>query len=87
VPDGEAVVAGFQDVIDQAMTEGVPRRAMEAFMRANAGDEIVDQLLASVPPAVLDRILDNGAVLFELELPMFAGFVPTGTPCGPAACR
>jgi pimeloyl-ACP methyl ester carboxylesterase len=76
LPDGEAVVAGFQAVIDQAMAEGGPRRAMEGFMRANAGDEIVDRLLASAPPADLDRILDNGAAFFERELPMFAGFVP-----------
>jgi pimeloyl-ACP methyl ester carboxylesterase len=76
VPDGEAVVAGFRAVIDRAMAEGGPRRAMEAFMRANASDEVVDRVLASVPPAELDRILGNGAVLFELELPMCAGFVP-----------
>jgi pimeloyl-ACP methyl ester carboxylesterase len=76
VPDGEAMVAGFRAVVDRAMAEGGPRRAMEAFMRVNAGDEIVDQFLASAPPAELDRILDNGAVFFELELPVFAGFVP-----------
>jgi pimeloyl-ACP methyl ester carboxylesterase len=76
VPDGEAVVAGFRAVIDRAMAEGGSRRAMEAFMRANASDEVVDRVLASVPPAELDRILGNGAVLFELELPMYAGFVP-----------
>jgi pimeloyl-ACP methyl ester carboxylesterase len=77
VPDGEAVVvACFRDVIDRAMAEGGPRRALEALMRANASDEVVDQVLASVPPAELDRILDNGAVFFELELPVFAAFVP-----------
>jgi pimeloyl-ACP methyl ester carboxylesterase len=75
-PGGAAVVAGFRSLIDQAMAEGGPRRAMELFMRANAGDEVVDQLFASIPPAELDRILGNGAVLFELELPMFAAFVP-----------
>jgi pimeloyl-ACP methyl ester carboxylesterase len=76
VPDGEAVVACFRDVIDRAMAEGGPRRAMELFMRANASDEVVDQVLASVPPAELDRILGNGAVFFELELPTYLGFVP-----------
>jgi pimeloyl-ACP methyl ester carboxylesterase len=29
-----------------------------------------------VPPAELDRILDNGAAFFERELAMFAAFVP-----------
>jgi pimeloyl-ACP methyl ester carboxylesterase len=76
VPDGEAVVAGFREVVGQAMAEGGPRLAMERFMRLNAGDQVVDQLLASVPPAELDRVLDNGATFFELELPVFAGFVP-----------
>jgi pimeloyl-ACP methyl ester carboxylesterase len=76
VPDGEAVVAGFRAVIDRAMADGGPRRAMELFMRANASDEVVDQVLASVPPADLDRILGNGVVFFELELPMYAEFVP-----------
>jgi pimeloyl-ACP methyl ester carboxylesterase len=76
VPDGEAVVAGFRAAIDRAMAEGGPRRAMEAFLRANASDEVVDQVLASVPPAELERILGNGEILFELELPMYAGFVP-----------
>jgi pimeloyl-ACP methyl ester carboxylesterase len=76
VPDGEAVVAGFRAVLDRAMADGGPRRAMELFMRANASDEVVDQVLASVPPADLDRILGNGVVFFELELPMYAEFVP-----------
>ena len=76
VPDGAAVVAGFRAVLDRAMADGGPRRAMELFMRANASDEVVDQVLASVPPADLDRILGNGVVFFELELPMYAGFVP-----------
>jgi pimeloyl-ACP methyl ester carboxylesterase len=76
VPDGEAVVAGFREVLGQAMAEGGPRLAMERFMRRNAGDQVVDQLLASVSPVELDRVLDNGATFFELELPMYAGFVP-----------
>ena len=76
VPDGEAVVAGFGATIDQAMAEGGPRRALEQFMRANAGDDVVDDLLASMPAAELDRILGNGQRLFERELAMFAAFVP-----------
>jgi len=76
VPDGEAIVAGFRAIIDQAMAEGGPRRAMEAFMRANAGDQPVDELFASLPPAQRDLILDNGEVLFPIELPAFAAFVP-----------
>ncbi|HEU4897124.1 MAG TPA: alpha/beta hydrolase [Actinomycetota bacterium] len=76
VPDGEAVMAGFRDVLAQAIAEGGPRLAMERFARLNAGDQVVDQLLASLPAAELDRVLGNGATFFELELPMYAGFVP-----------
>jgi pimeloyl-ACP methyl ester carboxylesterase len=75
-PEGKAVVAGYQAMIDQAMAEGGPRRAMEAFMRANAGDQLVDELFASLPSAQRDLILDNGAVFFPIELPAFAAFVP-----------
>ena len=76
VPDGEAVVAGFRAVLDRGLADGGPRRAMELFMRANASDEVVDQVLASLPPAELDRILGNGVVFFELELPVLAAFIP-----------
>ena len=76
VAEGAAVVAGFRAVVDLAMAEGGPRLAMERFMRLNAGDDAFDRLLASVTPAELDRVLGNGPVLFELELPMYAGFVP-----------
>jgi pimeloyl-ACP methyl ester carboxylesterase len=76
VPDGEAVVAGLQATVDRAMAEGGPRRAMEAFMRLNAGDQVVDELFASLPPAQVDMVLGNGEVFFPIELPAFAAFVP-----------
>ena len=41
-----------------------------------AGDQPVDELFASLPPAQRDLILDNGEVLFPIELPAFAAFVP-----------
>jgi acetyltransferase/esterase len=58
------------------MAEGGPRHAMEAFIRGNAGDEVADQWLESLDPSERDRILDNGAVFFPIELPAFAAFVP-----------
>jgi pimeloyl-ACP methyl ester carboxylesterase len=76
MPDGEAVVAGLQATVDRAMAEGGPRRAMEAFMRLNAGDQVVDELFASLPPAQVDMVLGNGEVFFPIELPAFAAFVP-----------
>ena len=77
VPDGDAVVAGLQAAIEPAMAEGGPRRALEQFMRANAGDEVVDQWCdRSIPAEERDRLLGNGEAFFERELPVFAAFVP-----------
>src|SRR5829696_1204135 len=76
VPDGEELVAGLRAVIEQAMAEGGPRHAMEVFIRGNAGDEVADQWFESLDPSGRDRILDNGAMFFPIELPAFAAFVP-----------
>jgi pimeloyl-ACP methyl ester carboxylesterase len=76
VPDGQALVADLWAAIEQAMGEGGPRHAMEAFIRGNAGDEVADQWFESLDPTGRDHILDNGAVFFAIELPAFAAFVP-----------
>jgi pimeloyl-ACP methyl ester carboxylesterase len=75
-PGAETMVAGAKAAIDRAVGEGGPRQAMEQAMRADGGDEAIDLLIASTPPADLERMLGNGAVFFEIELPMFASFVP-----------
>ena len=49
---------------------------MEVFIRHNAGDEVFESWLASIDPAVRERILGNGAMFFSIELPAFATFVP-----------
>jgi hypothetical protein len=36
VPQGQQMVAGMRAVIEPAMAEGGPRRAMEGFIRGNA---------------------------------------------------
>lgn len=76
VPNGEEIVAGYRAAAEQAMAEGGPRRARETFMRGNAGDVVVDLFFESVDPAERDRVLDNGAVLVPIELPVYAAFVP-----------
>jgi pimeloyl-ACP methyl ester carboxylesterase len=76
VPQGQQMVAGMRARIEPAMAEGGPRRAMEVFIRGNAGDEVADQWFESLDPTGRDRILDNGAVFFPIELPAFAAFVP-----------
>ena len=76
VPQGQQMVAGMRALIEQAMAEGGPRHAMEAFIRGNAGDEVADQWFESLDPSGRDRILDNGAVFFAIELPAFTAFMP-----------
>ncbi len=59
-PKGKEIFAGMRAAAEQAMTEGGPRRAMELFMRGNAGDEVVEAF-KSIDPAGYDRGLENGA--------------------------
>ena len=76
VPGGEQIVAGMRPVIEQAMAEGGPRRAMEAFMRGGAGDEVFERWLELADPSERDRVLGNGTVLTAVDLPWLACFVP-----------
>ena len=72
VPNGAEIVAGYRAALERGMGEGGPRRAMELFMRGNAGDEVFE----SLDPAVRERMLDNGAVFIQIEMPAFVRFVP-----------
>jgi hypothetical protein len=49
---------------------------MEMFIRTNAGDEGFEHWWASNEPAMRERMMENAAVFFEIELPAFAKFVP-----------
>jgi pimeloyl-ACP methyl ester carboxylesterase len=76
VPNGEEILTGMQAAAEQATAEGGPRRAMETFMRGNVGDEVFDKVSESMDPVDGERILDNGAVLFSIDLPAVTAFVP-----------
>jgi pimeloyl-ACP methyl ester carboxylesterase len=76
VPDSEQIVAGMRATTDQAMAEGGPRAAMEAFMRGVVGDEVADMWFQMTDPAEQDRVLDNGTVRFGIEMPWVTCFVP-----------
>ena len=76
VPNGAEIVGGLRAMVEQAMAEGGPPRAMEMFIRANAGDEAYEAWLASTDPAYQARISGNAATFFSIELPAFASFVP-----------
>jgi len=76
VPEGEQVVGQYRTMVEQAMAEGGPRRAMEVFIRVNAGDVAYEKWHASTEPDSRERVFDNAATFFEIELPAFAAFVP-----------
>lgn len=76
IPEGEMVLGGMRALIDQAMTEGGPRRAMEMFIRGNAGDAAYEHWQASVDPALRERIMANAGVFFDTELPPIVRFTP-----------
>ena len=76
VPDGDRIVAGMRAAIDQAFAEGGAHRAMEMFIRANAGDEAFEHWIESADRASRERVLNNGAVFFAIELPALATFTP-----------
>jgi pimeloyl-ACP methyl ester carboxylesterase len=72
VPDAQRAMAELRARVQQAMAEGGPRTAMEAFMRGNVGDEVFE----SIDPGVRNRALANGAVFLQIELPAFVAFTP-----------
>jgi pimeloyl-ACP methyl ester carboxylesterase len=76
VPGGDEIVAAMRAAVEPAMAEGGPRRAMEIFLRAVVGDAVFDQWSASAEPDKRARVLDNAAVLFPIEMPWVACFVP-----------
>ena len=70
------ILGGFQATVERAMAEGGPRRAMEIFIRANAGDEGYEAWVRSTDPELRERMFGSAATFFEVELPAFANFVP-----------
>lgn len=76
VPEGERALAEIHAAVEPALAEHGHQQAMVAFMRVNAGDDLVDQVLGTISPRDRDRVLDNGAVFFPIELPVFASYLP-----------
>jgi pimeloyl-ACP methyl ester carboxylesterase len=76
VPNADEIVGGFRAMVEQAMAEGGPRRAMETFIRANASDEAYESWFTSTDAALRERIFGNAASFFTIELPAFAAFIP-----------
>ncbi|MFC5137783.1 alpha/beta fold hydrolase [Actinomycetospora rhizophila] len=72
-PAGRAVVEGLQGIVADAMARGGPRLAMELFLRWADGDEVYE----AMDPAFRDRMLDDGEVVFGMEMASSVGYLPT----------
>lgn len=72
LPNAAEVGAQLQALIQQGLARGGPRAALELFMRTNAGDAAYE----SIPPDVLERVLDNAETFLQLEMPSFVKYLP-----------
>ena len=73
VTDADVVRAARRAVIDEGLTKGGPRAAIEAYLRSVAGDNVYD----SLDPALRERLLGNAEVLFGIEMAPFIAYEPT----------
>jgi pimeloyl-ACP methyl ester carboxylesterase len=72
LPDPEEPNRIMQPIIEPAMAAGGPRAAVEAFVRTVAGDAGFEGL----DPALRERMLGNGEVLFGTEFGVFESYRP-----------
>ncbi|GAA4904227.1 pimeloyl-ACP methyl ester carboxylesterase [Actinomycetospora succinea] len=72
-PEGRAVIEGLQGTVADAMARGGPPLAMELFLRWADGDEVYE----AMDPAFRARMLDDGEVLFGVEMEALMGYLPT----------
>jgi hypothetical protein len=72
VPEGQTFTADVRTRIEPAMAEGGPHGAWRGSCGGNVGDEVFE----SIDPTVRERVLNNGALFFSIELPALSRFVP-----------
>ena len=75
LPDAAEIGRTFQTQVEQALATRGARGAMELFIRENAGSDVFDRL----DPPLRERMLANGPLFFEHELPMFMSWTPSAT--------
>ena len=83
-PNMDAVRAARRARLEEGMARGGPRLAMELLLRDVADDQVYE----SLDPQLRERLLDNGSVLYEIEIAPFAAYEPSpeeltafGVPC------
>jgi pimeloyl-ACP methyl ester carboxylesterase len=69
----EMARAARRALIEEGMAKGGFRLAMELFLRNVAGDQVYE----SLDPQLRERLLDNGSVLYEIELTPFVAYEPS----------
>lgn len=72
LPNAAELGAQLQAMTEEALAQGGPRRAMETFVRTNAGDASFEHL----DPELRERMLSNGELFFTTELEAFVSYVP-----------
>jgi pimeloyl-ACP methyl ester carboxylesterase len=71
VPGAAEEIGELKRMIDEAMARGGPPAAVEAFVRANAGDAF-----DAIPADARGRMMGNGETLFSCELDAFLSWRP-----------
>ncbi len=73
LPDPEQVMGPMRSMLEDAMSKGGPRFAMEKFLRTVAGDELFERGRGS---PLQERMMGNAEVLFTIEMNEFATYKP-----------
>ena len=83
-PSMDTVQAARRARVEEGMAKGGPRLAMELLLRDVADDQVYE----SIDPQLRERLLDNGSVLYEIEIAPFVVYEPSpeeleafGVPC------
>jgi pimeloyl-ACP methyl ester carboxylesterase len=70
IPNPDAIRTGRKALIEEGMTRGGPRAAMEVYLRWVAGDEVYQ----SLDPQLRERLLGNAEVLFGIEMASYLAY-------------
>ena len=73
LPNPQEVIGPVQSRLEEAMSRGGPRLAMEIFLRRVGGDELFERGRGT---ALQERMMGNGEVLFGIEMNAFGSYKP-----------
>ncbi len=73
LPNPEEVMGPMRSMVEDAMSKGGPRLAMEKFLRTVAGDELFERGRGT---ALQERMMGNAEVLFGIEMNAFGSYKP-----------